>query len=60
MKENSGIRRAAKEAKVPLWKAAAKIGISEPTLIRWLRFPLPEDKEARIMAAIDELAKEAG
>lgn len=59
MKENLDVRRAAKNAKVPLWKVAAGIGISEPTLIRWLRFPLPADKERRILLAIDELATEA-
>lgn len=60
MKENQAIRKTAKSAGVPLWKIAAAIGISEPTLIRWLRFPLPEEKKRRIMGAIDELAKEAG
>lgn len=58
MKENHAVRSAARSASVPLWMVAAAIGISEPTLIRWLRFPLPEDKEQRIMAAIAELAKE--
>ena len=60
MKENLEVRRAAKEAKVPLWKVAAGVGISEPTLIRWLRFPLPAEKEQRIMTAIQELAEEVG
>ena len=59
MKENQGVRNAARSAGVPLWKVAAAISISEPTLIRWLRFPLPEDKERRIMAAIAGLAREA-
>lgn len=58
MKENPEVRKAAKEAKVPLWKVAAGIGISEPTLTRWLRFPLPAEKENRIMQAIAELARE--
>ena len=60
MKENMEVRRAAKEARVPLWKVAAGVGISEPTLIRWLRFPLPAEKEDRIMAAIAELSGEVG
>ncbi|MEY8420325.1 hypothetical protein AALA83_13745 [Oscillospiraceae bacterium 44-5] len=60
MKENLGVRKAAKESKVPLWKVAAEVGISEPTLIRWLRFPLPAEKERRIMTAIQELAQEVG
>lgn len=55
---NEHIRQAAKKAKVSLWEVAAELGISEPTIIRWLRFPLPEDKEQRIMAAIKKLERE--
>lgn len=58
-KENEAIRRAARIADVPLWAVAAELGISEPTLMRWLRFPLSEEKEHRVMTAIDRLAKEA-
>lgn len=56
--ENKTVRRTAHSAGVPLWRVAAAVGVSEPTLIRWLRVPLTEDKEKRIMAAINELAKE--
>lgn len=59
MKENQAVRKAAKSAGVPLWKVAAAIGVSEPTIIRWLRVPLQEEKEARILSAIASLAKEA-
>ncbi len=55
---NKHIRRAARIANVPLWKIAAAVGVSEPTLTRWLRFPLDADKEAHIMAAISELSQE--
>lgn len=58
--ENKTVRRAARSAGIPLWRIARAIGISEPTLIRWLRVPLAEDKEQRIMAAIAELAKGEG
>lgn len=44
---------------VPLWKIAAELGVSEPTLTRWLRFPLPPDKEHRIEAAIRTIAARA-
>lgn len=60
IKANDGIRRTARAAGIPYWRIALTIGVSEPTLIRWLRVPLTEDKEKRIMAAIAELAKEAG
>ncbi len=58
-RENEKIRSAARSAGTPLWKIAAAIGVSEPTLTRWLRFPLPEEKEQRILGIIAELAKEA-
>lgn len=58
--ENQGVRRAARAAGVPLWRVAAAIGVSEPTLTRWLRVPLSEDKERRVIAAIAALEQEAG
>ncbi len=57
MAENLIIRNAAKKAGVPLWRVAAAINISEPTLIRWLRFPLPVEKEQQILTAIAELER---
>ncbi len=60
MKENQTVRKAAKSAGVPLWKIAAAIGVSEPTIIRWLRVPLSEEKEVRILSAIASLAREVG
>ena len=56
MRTNEEVRRAARVADVPLWQIAAKIGVSQPTMTRW--FPLPTDKEERIMQAIQELALE--
>lgn len=60
MKENQKVRKAARVAGIPLWKVAAAIGVSEPTFMRWMRFPLPEEKEARIMEAISTLEQEVG
>lgn len=56
--ENREIRKMARVAGIPLWRVAAAIGISEPTLTRWLRFPLPADKENRVVEAISRLEKE--
>lgn len=56
--ENTEIRRMARVAGIPLWRVAAAIGISEPTLTRWLRFPLPAEKENRVIEAISRLEKE--
>lgn len=56
--ENQKLRKAARAAFVPLWKVAEELGISEPTLTRWLRVPLPEEKEKAIMEAIQKLEQE--
>lgn len=58
-KANENIRKAARTAGIPLWRIAAAIGVSEPTMCRWLRFPLSADREQSIMQAIVELSKEA-
>ena len=57
--ENTEIRRMARVAGIPLWRVAAAIGISEPTLTRWLRFPLPAEKENRVIEAISRLERPA-
>ena len=57
--ENAKVRVAARIAGVPLWKIAKQIGISEPTLTRWLRIPLSAEREMLIMTAIENLAKGA-
>lgn len=57
-KANEPVRTAARVAGVPLWAVANRIGVSEPTLLRWLRIPLPEEKEKDIMGAISELGEE--
>lgn len=55
---NKDIRKAARIADVPMWKVAMVLGISEPTIFRWLRTELPEEKKAAMLAAIDKLSKE--
>lgn len=57
MKENMRVRNALMRSGVRHWECAAEIGVSEQTFVRWLRFPLPKDKEERILEAIDRLAK---
>lgn len=59
MRVNQNIRDAAKHNGVKLWQIAARLGISEPTITRWLRTPLPPEKEKKIMDAIEEIAKGA-
>lgn len=55
---NKEVRRAARIADVPIWKIAYALGISEPTIFRWLRTELPEEKKRAMLEAIDKLSKE--
>lgn len=55
---NKEVRRAARIANVPIWKVVYALGISEPTIFRWLRTELPEEKKSAILEAIDKLSKE--
>ena len=59
VRENERIRKAARTANIPLWAVAKEIGVSEPTFFRWLRFPLPKEKEKEMMDAIKKLEREA-
>ena len=56
--ENLSLRQRAKSAGIPFWKIASCIGISEPTITRWLRVPLSCSKEKLILEAISKLEKE--
>lgn len=58
MKANQKVREQAQKMGVKHWQIAEHLGISEPTIMRWLRVPLSEEREKAIMAAIKELAKE--
>lgn len=55
---NLDIRREAKEKGVFLYEIARELGISEPTMVRWLRYELSADKKARILEIISELSAE--
>lgn len=58
MKENNGIREKAKQFGIKHWQIALRLGVSEQTLVRWLRTPLDHANEQKILCAIDELAAE--
>lgn len=58
MKANQAVREVAKSKGVKHWQIAEHLGISEPTIMRWLRTPLSVEKEKNIMKAIEEIAKE--
>ena len=56
MKINCEVRDTAKREGVRHWEIAARLGISEQTLVRWLRMPLPNEKTAEIIRVIAEIA----
>ena len=56
-KANKIIREELKEREVRHWELAHELGISEQTLVRWLRFELSEDKQLDMLEKIEDIAK---
>ena len=56
--ENLEIRRKLKETKVMQWQVADELGVSEMTLVRKLRYELPEAEKQKIFSVIDKIAVE--
>lgn len=59
MKANQKVREMAKRAGIKHWQIAEYLGISEPTIVRWLRVPLSPEREKMVVDAIQAIAKEA-
>lgn len=57
-KNNQLIRNKLKAVDKPLHWLAHILGISEPTIIRWLRYELPTEKQNEIVEAIDKAISE--
>ncbi len=55
---NKIIRDELKARGVRHWELAAALGISEQTLVRWLRFELSEDRQLDMLMKIEEIAKQ--
>lgn len=56
-KANTDIRAMMKENKIPVWAIASVIGVHENTVLRKLRFELPEQDKQKFRQIIDELSK---
>lgn len=54
---NNIIREAAADAGVRLWQIAARIGITDATFSRRLRFELPEAERNKILHIIEDIRK---
>ena len=53
------IREMIRESGFPHWRVAERAGISENTMVRWLRHEPDGERRERILQAIQELRKEA-
>ena len=56
-KANKIVRDELKARGVRHWELAHELGISEQTLVRWLRFELSEDKQLDMLDKIETIAK---
>ena len=54
---NEDIRKTIKAAGLKQWQVAKELGISEATIIRWLRDELNEERRNAIFSAIESLQK---
>lgn len=55
--ENQEIRESAKGRRVCLWQVAERMGISEPTMTRRMRRPLPDAERKAMLTIIEQLAQ---
>ena len=56
---NKEIREHATRKGIRLWQIAYRLGIADASFSRKLRKELPQEEKEKILAIIDELAKEA-
>ncbi len=56
-KANAIIREELKAKGVRHWELAHELGVSEQTLVRWLRFEMDEDKQMEMLEKIEAIAK---
>ena len=56
-KANAIIREELKARGVHHWELAHELGVSEQTLVRWMRFEMDEDKQMDMLEKIEAIAK---
>ena len=54
---NKIVREELKSRGVRHWELAHELGVSEQTLVRWLRFELDEDKQLDMLTKVETIAK---
>lgn len=55
MDSNVSLRQRVKALHIPLWRVASEIGVSEGTLVRWMRFELTGERKTRVCDAVERL-----
>ena len=54
---NKIVREELKSRGVRHWELAHELGVSEQTLVRWLRFELDEDRQLDMLMKVEAIAK---
>ena len=54
---NKIVREEPKQRGVRHWELAHELGVSEQTLVRWLRFELDEDRQLDMLEKVETIAK---
>ena len=54
---NKIVRDELKQRGVRHWELAHELGVSEQTLVRWLRFELDEDRQLDMLEKVETIAK---
>ena len=57
---NEIIREELKVKKVRQWELAHALGISEQTMVRKMRFEMPDDEQLKILAVIEKILNGKG
>ena len=54
---NKIVREELKQRGVRHWELAHELGVSEQTLVRWLRFELDDDRQLDMLMKVEAIAK---
>ena len=54
---NKIVREELKSRGVRHWELAHELGVSEQTLVRWLRFELDDDRQLDMLMKVETIAK---
>lgn len=57
MRNNETVRKTARNSGVHLWEIGEHLGVSENTVIRWLRTPLDHAKEEMVLSSISAISE---